>query len=182
MYTQFKLFIRTPNIILLRHIILARYLYCQFCKENLPEEQITNYYNILVLPYQTNKFIDTKTVLKWILAGELNNSTSMTSTADDHPQNLVIFIEQQYSDEAGQSALMSQFRTYLGLQKKKEKAKGRKQCLDLGNKEGQKEHVQNYKCNGNNINKLVNLKQTDFKNVLEKIKNIEQFWQFINGN
>lgn len=112
------------------------------------------YHNILVLPYENNKFIEPKLVLKWIIANELNYCTQMTSTADDHPENLVISIEQEHEDGLGESALMAKFRNCLGLEKKKEKVKGRKQCLDLGT-----EAPQDYRCNANNINKIVNLKQ-----------------------
>jgi hypothetical protein len=56
----------------------------------------------------------------------------MTSTADDHQDNLIISIEIDFSDHQAESTVMNHFRTHLGLEKKKEKSKGRKQCLDLG--------------------------------------------------
>ena len=121
-HNQFKLNVRVPNIIILRNIILARYLYNQLQKERgEPREgqSLVHYYNILVYPFEANKFVDPKTVLKWILANELNLTSAMTSTADDHPENLVISIDQDYTNSQAESAIMNKFRTYLGLEKKK---------------------------------------------------------------
>jgi hypothetical protein len=44
-------------------------------------EQLQAIYNILILPIETGRQLDPKTVLKWVLAHELNESTSMTSTS-----------------------------------------------------------------------------------------------------
>lgn len=93
---------------------------------------MVHYYNILVFPFEANKFIDPKTILKWILANELNLNSEMTSSADDHPDNLVISIDQDHTNTQAETTIMNQFRTYLGLEKNKEKAKGRKRCVDLG--------------------------------------------------
>ena len=78
----------------------------------------------------------------------------MTSTAEDHPSNLIISIEHEYLDSATESAVMNHFKAYLGLEKKKEKAKGRKQCLDW-----ERGDNHDYKCSANNMNKVLNLKQ-----------------------
>lgn len=68
---QFKLNIRIPNLIILRTLVLARYLYSQAlkCKDNA---MIQLYYNVLILPVETNKVVEHKTVLKWVLAHELS--------------------------------------------------------------------------------------------------------------
>jgi hypothetical protein len=50
-YLQFKLNVRIPNIILLRNIVLARYLYLWYSKQELPKELLELYYKILVLPF-----------------------------------------------------------------------------------------------------------------------------------
>ena len=163
-YSQFKLNVRIPNIIVLRNVILVRYLYMWFCRQGLPKEEVDLYYRILVLPFDSSKFIDPKVVLKWVLANEVNTSTTMTSTADDHPDNLVISIEQEHKDASAESLLMSHFRTSLGLEKKKDKAKARKQCLDVGHPE-----VQDFKCNANNLNKILSLKQEQFEAILGKL-------------
>lgn len=114
-YAQFKLNVRIPNIILFRNIIIARYLYLHLKRQGTPQETLELYHSVLVLPYENNKFLEPKLVLKWIIANELNNSTQMTSTADDHPENLVISIEQEHEDGLGESVLMTKFRNSLGL-------------------------------------------------------------------
>ena len=57
--------------------------------------------------------------MKWVLANELVAATSMNSTADDHPDNLTVSIEQEYSDIGAEMAVMKRFRGCLGLEKKK---------------------------------------------------------------
>jgi len=56
-----------------------------------------------------------------------------------------------------EAPLMALFNSYLGLEKKKEKSKGRKVCIDLD----QPKHANsvNYKCNANNITKISQLRQ-----------------------
>ena len=51
------------------------------------------------------------------------------------------------------------FSTYLGLEKKKEKSKGRKTCIDLGQEKEPVVHAQQYKCNSYNLNKIITLRQ-----------------------
>ena len=56
----------------------------------------------------------------------------MTSTSDESDDNLVISLELEQKDNGCESSLMKVLSSYLGLEKKKEKAKGRKNCIDLG--------------------------------------------------
>jgi hypothetical protein len=70
-WVQFKLNIRIPNLIILRTLVLARYLYFQAKKINDPALS-QMYYNILILPIEANKTVEHKTVMKWVLAHELS--------------------------------------------------------------------------------------------------------------
>ena len=55
-WVQFKLNIRIPNLIILRTLVLARYLYFHAKLTNDPA--ITQlYYNILILPIEANKML-----------------------------------------------------------------------------------------------------------------------------
>lgn len=101
----------------------------------------------------------------------------MTSTAEDYPSNLIISIEQEFEDAAAQSNLIKLFRSSLGLEKKKDKTKGRKQCLDLGD-----EGPQDYRCSASNMAKIANLKQNQFENVFTGVQGIDQFWKLVNGS
>lgn len=56
----------------------------------------------------------------------------MTSTSDESDDNLVISLELEQKDNGCESSLMKVLSSYLGLEKKKEKVKGRKNCIDLG--------------------------------------------------
>ena len=87
---QFKLNIRIPNLIILRSLVLARRLYAR-ARDSSPA-LAPLYYNILLLPVETNKAVEHKTVLKWILAHELADRTGMSSTSDESDQNLVISV------------------------------------------------------------------------------------------
>jgi hypothetical protein len=53
----------------MRILLLSRYIYYEFeskGQDNLEQLQIV--YNILILPIETARQIDPKTVLKWVLA------------------------------------------------------------------------------------------------------------------
>ena len=156
-YPQFKLNIRIPNIILLRNIVLTRYIYHGLTQEEgISKDELNLYYSVLVLPWENSQFIDPKTILKWILANVLNSATSMTSTADDHPNNLIITVEQEHADHLSEAIVVSHFRSSLGLEKKKEKVKYRKRCIQV-EKEG-KDDKQDYRCSSSNMAKIVKMK------------------------
>lgn len=84
--------IRIPNIIILRTLVLARYLYSKILQKKDPVlSQL--YYNVLLLPVESNKVVEHKTVLKWVLAHEICERTGMASTSDESDQNVVISVE-----------------------------------------------------------------------------------------
>ncbi len=56
----------------------------------------------------------------------------MGSTSDESDQNLVVSVEVDLVNDGSEAALMKVFTSHLGLEKKKEKAKGRKAAIDLG--------------------------------------------------
>jgi tRNA U54 and U55 pseudouridine synthase Pus10 len=118
-------------------------------------------------------------VLKWVLAGAFNSSTQMTSTAEDHPDNLTISLEQDYTDLTAETTLMNSFRGYLGLERK-EKAKHRKQAIDLGDGKA-KDRAQDIRCNASNVAKISNLKQHQFQPLLAAIVKPADFWRLVLG-
>ena len=78
----------------MRKIIFARHIYYRYGKMDLQQEELAFYYNLLVLPLDSQQpIVEPKTVLKWLLASILNNNTHMTSTAEDSPDNLVVSLE-----------------------------------------------------------------------------------------
>jgi hypothetical protein len=109
--------------------------------------------------------VEHKTILKWILAHELAEQTGMGSTSDESDQNLVISVEVELQNDGSEAALMRVFSSYLGLEKKKEKAKGRKAAIDLGEERTERGanhtpiHPQEYRCNANNMAKIIQLRQ-----------------------
>lgn len=128
---QFKLNIRIPMIIILKTAFLTRYVYEELAQRST-EAECLKYYNILVLPLESNKAVECKVVLKWIISNELNNITKMTSTSEDSFDNLTISIDQHYNNNKVESAVMKRFNFLLGLEKRlKSKNKGKK--VDLGN-------------------------------------------------
>ena len=84
------------------------------------------------MPLEIKEYVDPKAVQKWILASSLTGSSDMSSTADDHPDNLVISLEQEITDETSECFILSKFSGFLGLEKKKEKVKRRKQVIEVG--------------------------------------------------
>ena len=73
---------------------------------------------------------------------------------------------------------MGHFRGCLGLEKKKEKVKHRKQAIDLG---GKKEAQQDYRCNAYNIGKITKLKQADIQGILAEMESVDNFWRIVVG-
>ncbi len=57
-------------MIILKNLMLARYIYFETQKKDTDLAKL--FYRILILPIETNKVLDHKTVLKWTLANELN--------------------------------------------------------------------------------------------------------------
>jgi len=118
-------------IIILKTAFLTRYVYEELAQRST-EAECLKYYNILVLPLESNKAVECKVVLKWIISNELNNITKMTSTSEDSFDNLTISIDQHYNNNKVESAVMKRFNFLLGLEKRlKSKNKGKK--VDLGN-------------------------------------------------
>ena len=76
---------------------------------------------------------------------------------------------------------MNNFRGYLGLEKKKEKVKYKKRCIDLGQGSNEKQGNQDIRCNAANMGRVVNLKQKQFQGILGKIKSIDDFWSLVKG-
>ena len=167
-YPQFKLNIRIPNIHTLRNVLLLRYLHHSTVKDRPDLTSVL--YHALVAPFETNKTVEFKTVLKWLLAEQVREATGMGSTADDHPDNLVVSIELDNSDQMIEKKLMGLFVGKIGLTQKKEKVKkGRKVTVDLGLEKGE------IKCNSYNIGKICALKQQDYASIFEGVKGTPDF-------
>ena len=65
-YTQFKLNIRIPNLHSIRNVLLLRHYQHCLCIFNPDWMQVM--YNMMILPFETNKSVEFKTVLKWLIA------------------------------------------------------------------------------------------------------------------
>lgn len=95
-------------------MVLSRYLYSHALRSK-DQALIQLYYNILILPIESNRTVEHKTVLKWVLAYELAELTGMGSTSDESDQNLVISVEIELQNDGSEATLMRVFTSHLGL-------------------------------------------------------------------
>lgn len=127
---QFKLNVRVPNIISLKQAFLAQYIYQELKAAGIDAHELKLIYNVMIVPFETNRSLDAKVILKWLLSNELNNRTNMTSTSEDSDLNLTISIDQNYSGHAVETSIMRCFSGILSLEFKKIKKSHKKVHID----------------------------------------------------